>query len=162
MFCLKKCIWKCHQPQATMFVNTLRPRQNGYHFPDNIFKRTVLNENCCILMKCYWNLFPKVQSTTFQHWFRWWLSLMTHILCITRPQWVKGMIYLLSWKGNNVTSTFFLTPAYFSHLQSLFKFRFKMICFLWFYEFLYVHDDIFTGPLCKGACDAELWCFLCC
>ena len=26
-------------------INTLRPRQNGCHFPDNIFKRIFLNEN---------------------------------------------------------------------------------------------------------------------
>ena len=30
--------------------NTWRPRQNGRHFPDDIFKRIFLNENCCILM----------------------------------------------------------------------------------------------------------------
>ena len=27
------------------FVNTLRPRQNGRHFPDDIFKRILLNEH---------------------------------------------------------------------------------------------------------------------
>ena len=26
-------------------VNTLRPRQNGSHFPDDIFKRIFLNQN---------------------------------------------------------------------------------------------------------------------
>ena len=43
--------------------NTLRPRQNGCHFPDNIFKCIFLNENV-------WILFLKVQLTIFQHWFR--------------------------------------------------------------------------------------------
>ena len=28
-----------------MFVNLLRPRHNGRHFPDDIFKRVFLNEN---------------------------------------------------------------------------------------------------------------------
>ena len=26
-------------------INTLRPRKNGHHFPDNIFKHIFLNEN---------------------------------------------------------------------------------------------------------------------
>ena len=25
-------------------------------------------------LKFYWNLFPRVQSTIFQHWFRWWFG----------------------------------------------------------------------------------------
>ena len=29
----------------TLDFNTLRPRQNGRHFPDDIFKRIFLNEN---------------------------------------------------------------------------------------------------------------------
>ena len=32
-------------------VNTLRPRQNGYHFADNIFKRIFFNENVLISIK---------------------------------------------------------------------------------------------------------------
>ena len=50
-------------------VNTLRPRQNGRHFPDDIFK-------CIFFMKMYefrlrfhWSLFLGVQTTISQHWF---------------------------------------------------------------------------------------------
>ena len=32
-------------------VNTLRPRQNGRHFPDDIFKCIFLDENVLILIK---------------------------------------------------------------------------------------------------------------
>ena len=32
-------------------LNTLRPRQNGCHFPDNIFKGIFLNENVLISIK---------------------------------------------------------------------------------------------------------------
>ena len=32
-------------------VNTLRPRQDGRHFPDDIFKLIFFNENCCILFQ---------------------------------------------------------------------------------------------------------------
>ena len=55
---------KCHRSDRTSFVvkqhwfgwwlNTLRPRQDGRHFPDNIFKRIFLNENVSInfSLKC--------------------------------------------------------------------------------------------------------------
>ena len=54
-------------------------------------------------LRFHWIVFPRVQLTIFQHWFRWWLgavqatshylnqwwySLLTHI-CVIRPQWVK-------------------------------------------------------------------------
>ena len=32
-------------------VITLRPRQDGRHFPDDIYKCIYFNENCCILIK---------------------------------------------------------------------------------------------------------------
>ena len=32
-------------------INTLRPRQNGRHFADDIFKRIFLNENVIISIK---------------------------------------------------------------------------------------------------------------
>ena len=32
-------------------LNTLKPRQEGWHFPDDIFKCIFFNENCCILIK---------------------------------------------------------------------------------------------------------------
>ena len=38
-------LWCITEPQ---FVNTLRPRQNGLHFPDDILKRIFLNENVWI------------------------------------------------------------------------------------------------------------------
>ena len=55
------------------YVNTLRPRQNGRHFADDPFKRIFLNENVYIYkfrLRFHWSLFPRVQSTIFQHWFR--------------------------------------------------------------------------------------------
>ena len=39
-------------------LNTLRPRQSGRHFPDDIFKSIFLNENVCISIK----MFPEVWS----------------------------------------------------------------------------------------------------
>ena len=39
--------------------NTLRPRQNGRHFADNIFKCNFFNENVWTLIKISMNYFPK-------------------------------------------------------------------------------------------------------
>ena len=40
-------------------VNTLRPRQNGRHFPDDIFKYIFLNENLWISIKISLKFVPK-------------------------------------------------------------------------------------------------------
>ena len=43
---------------ATLF-NTLRPRQNGRHFPDDTFKRIFLDENIRISIKISLKFVPK-------------------------------------------------------------------------------------------------------
>ena len=49
----------------TIWLNTLRPRQNGRHFPDDIIKCIFLNENFFFfLLKCPWILFLRVQLKT--------------------------------------------------------------------------------------------------
>ena len=45
--------------QANAVLNTLRLRQNGRHFPDNIFKCIFLNENIQILIKISVEFVPK-------------------------------------------------------------------------------------------------------
>ena len=40
-------------------INKLRPRQNGRHFSDNIFKGIFLNENVCISIKIPLKFAPK-------------------------------------------------------------------------------------------------------
>ena len=42
-----------------IWLNTLRLRQNGCQFPDNIFKCTFLNENIWILIKIWLKSIPK-------------------------------------------------------------------------------------------------------
>ena len=42
-------------------LNTLRPRQNGRHFADDIFKRIFLNENVFISIKISLKFVPKGQ-----------------------------------------------------------------------------------------------------
>ena len=38
-------------------LNTLKPRQNGRHFANNIFKGIFLNENLEFFIKFHWNIF---------------------------------------------------------------------------------------------------------
>ena len=84
--------------------NTLRPRQNGRHFPDDIFKWIFLNENVWISIKISLKFVPNVPINNIpalvqiMAWCRsgdkpssepMVDSLLTHI-CVTRSQWVKG------------------------------------------------------------------------
>ena len=85
------------------FLNTLRQRQNGRHFPDAIFKWTFLNENVWILIKISLKFVPKGLINNIPALFQimaWrrsgdkplsevkMVNSLTHI-CVTRPQWVK-------------------------------------------------------------------------
>ena len=84
-------------------VNTLRLRQNGCHFADNIFKCIFLTENVWISINISLKFVPKVQINNIpalvqiMAWRRpgdkplsepMMLSLLTHI-CVTGPQWVN-------------------------------------------------------------------------
>ena len=83
-------------------LNTLRPRQDGRHFTDDIFACILFNENCCILIKFSLKYVRKVPIDNnpaliqIMAWRRsgdtllsepMMVSLLTHI-CVTRPQWV--------------------------------------------------------------------------
>ena len=85
-------------------VNTLRPRQNGRHFADDIFKCIFLNKDAWITLKISLKFVPKVPINNIpalvqiMAWRRpgdkplsqpMMVSLLTHI-CVTRPQWVKA------------------------------------------------------------------------
>ena len=50
------------------WFNTLRPRQDGLHFPDDIFKWKLM-KMFKFRLRFHWSLFPRVQLTKF-HWFR--------------------------------------------------------------------------------------------
>ena len=95
---------------AKPLLNTLRPRQYGRHFPDDIFKRICLNENVSISLKISLKFVPKVQFNNIpallqiMAWRRpgdkplsepMVVSLLTHI-CVTRSQWVNAGPWVLS------------------------------------------------------------------
>ena len=84
-------------------VNTLRPGQNGRHFPDDIFNCIFLTENVWISIKISLKVVSKgpinniPSLVQIMAWRRpgdkplsepMMVSLPTHI-CVTRPQWVN-------------------------------------------------------------------------
>ena len=88
---------------STNQVNTLRPRQNGRQFLDDIFKRIFLNENVWISLKISLKFVPKGLINNIPALFqimawRWpgdmplsepiMVNLLTHI-CVPRPQWAN-------------------------------------------------------------------------
>ena len=97
---------------ACMF-NTLRPRQNGHHFPDDVFKCIFLNQNVLISIKISLKFVPKGPINNIPALVQimaWRLPgdkplsepmmvrLPTHI-CVTWPQWVNWIYcekYLLA------------------------------------------------------------------
>ena len=91
--------------QEKILINTLRPRQTGRHFPDDIFKWIFLNENVWISINISLKFVPRgsinniptlVQVMALRRPDDKPLSepmmvyLLTHI-CVTRPQWVKDV-----------------------------------------------------------------------
>ena len=90
------------------WLNTLRPRQNGRHFADDIFMCIFFSENWCILVKFslkYVRKGPIDDNPALVEIMAWrrsgdkplsqpmMTSLPTHI-CVTRPQWLLS--YLLA------------------------------------------------------------------
>ena len=88
--------------------NTLRLRQNGRHFPDDIFKCIFLDENVWISIKVSLTFVPESPINNIPALVQimarrrlgdkplsepMMFSLLTHI-CVTRPQWVNSE---LSW-----------------------------------------------------------------
>ena len=87
----------------TPSLNTLRPRQNGRRFADEVFKCIFLNENVWISLKISLKFLPNVPINNIPAlvqilaWRRsgdkplaepMMVSSLTHI-CVTRPQWVN-------------------------------------------------------------------------
>ena len=56
---LAKCLESFHG--TSNLFNTLRPRQNGRHFPDDIVTCIILNENVCISLTISLKFVPKVR-----------------------------------------------------------------------------------------------------
>ena len=96
-------------------INTLRPRQNGRHFPDDIFKWIFLNKIIWISIKISFKFVPVgginniPALVQIMAWRRpggkslsepMMVSSLTHI-CVTRPQWVNNipaLVQIMAWR----------------------------------------------------------------
>ena len=91
------------QSLSTITLNTLRPRQNGLHFPDDIFKWIFVNENGRISINISLKFVPRVPINNIpalvqiMAWRRpgdkslseqMLVILLTHT-CVIRLQWVN-------------------------------------------------------------------------
>ena len=146
-------------------VSTLRPRQNGRHFPDDIFKWFCLNENFSVAIKISLNFVPKGPINnipTLVQIMAWrrpgykslsepmTVSLPTHI-CVTRPQWAKLTGNRTQWNSTRRVHNYWKSC---SMITSSNRNSFRVTGPLW---------GETTGhrwiPLTKAS-EAELWCFL--
>ena len=129
--------WTIHQQVIpNQGINTLRPRQNGCHFPDNIFNCIFLNENVWISLEISLKFVPRrlinniPALVEIMAWRRpgdkplsepMVVSLLTHI-CVTLPQWVN------STQDRHVI---FFHKEWFSHLcQDMTENANVILCFL--------------------------------
>ena len=99
-----------HARKSKLF-NTLRPRQNGRHFPDDIFQWIFLNKNAWISINTSLKYVPQGPINNIpalvqiMAWRRpggkplsepMMVRLPTHI-CVTQPQWVnRAVVHYLS------------------------------------------------------------------
>ena len=115
MFCLHTIVSGLFIPLGyvleLLIFNTLRPRQNGWHFADDIFKRIFFNKNVWISIKISLKFVSKglinniPALVQIMAWRRpgakplseaMMVNLPTHI-CVSRPQLVKTVLDLLAW-----------------------------------------------------------------
>ena len=115
----------------TLF-NTLRPRHNGCHFADDIFKCIFLNENVWIPIKISLKFVPKGPINyipALVHIMAWrrpgdkslsetmMVRLLTHI-CATRPQWVQESIFHICINENGCFVNCLYETVWTTHLNA--------------------------------------------
>ena len=103
---------------CTILINTLRPKQHGRHFADDIFKCVLLNENVWMSIKISLTFVPKdlvnnipalVQIMAWRRPGDKPLSEATMVrlpmhICVTWPQWVNvhfRLFYDIYWYWRN-------------------------------------------------------------
>ena len=123
--------------------NTLRPRRDGRHFPDDIFNCIFLNEKVWILIQISLKFVPKgpinniPSLVQMMAWRRpgdkpssepMMVSLLTHI-CVTLPQWVnKQRVLMHGHQGWNVRHG--LCHIYMIYVYILVVYSFCLFCCL--------------------------------
>ena len=129
--------------------NTLWPRQNGRHFPDDIFKWIFLNENVWISINISLNFAPRGPINnipTLVQVMAWrrpgdnplsepmMVKFLTH-LCVTRPQWVNK--HHQSNKSKYWLPFEILSGCYFhtsAHAHHRYIYHIHICIHLWYYQ----------------------------
>ena len=113
------------------WLKTLRPRQNGRHFPDDIFKWIFLNENVWISINISLKFVPRGPINnipTLVQVMAWrrpgdkplsepmMVRLPAHI-CVTRPQWVNDSFTFILQNCFNRTTTIVKFPKCMAYIH---------------------------------------------
>ena len=72
---------------------------------DDIFKCIFWTKMVIFRLKFYWNLFPEVQLTINQHWFRWWLGTEQATSHYLNQCWPSSLTHICGTKGRLVNNT---------------------------------------------------------
>ena len=103
---------------SPLYVNSLRPKQNGRHFPDDMVKCIFLNENVWLAIKISLKFVPKGSINNISAlvkimaWRRpggkplseaMLVILLMHI-CVTRPQWVNADVSTITHMSSTVNA----------------------------------------------------------
>ena len=164
------CLWwrgmpHPYAPSGDRAINTLRPRQNGRHFPDDIFKCIFFNENVWIAIKISLKFVPKGPINNIpalvqiMAWRRpddkplsepMMVSLPTHI-CVTRPQCVKDWKLfirpILTWRLGTKDSATTVAVCWKNS-----KHRSKSLYYVYLYISIYIKYCIFEYALRNSMC----------
>ena len=121
---------KVIKTRGPLEFNTLRPRQNGRHFPDDILKWIFFNENVWIPTEISLKFVPKGSINNNPALFQimaWrrpgdkplsepmMVRLPAHI-CVTRPQWVKDILVIHCWYIMVFDPTIWFQPSWWPSL----------------------------------------------
>ena len=125
----------CHPPGHNRPIfNTLRPRQNDRHFPDDILKCIFLNETAWFSIKISLKFVPRgpINNISALAWHRpgnkpssepMMVILLMHIH-VTRSQWVKQCT-LTHWGRAKMDTTLQTTFSSAFSWMKMFQFRLK-------------------------------------
>ena len=115
---MTKTWYQNHGLHRKYTFNTLRPRQDGRHFPDDIFKCIFLNEDVWIPIKISLKFVPKGPINNIpalvqiMAWRRpgdkplsepMMVVLPMHI-CVTRPEWVNNCLEIFKERFKNLNN----------------------------------------------------------
>ena len=96
-----------HTHSDRLFLNTLRPRQNGRHFPDDIFKCFILSENVWISIKISLMFIPNGPIRSGDN--AWFLPQPPGSLVMWGTEWpksnivIQGKYFLWTMTSNSLT-----------------------------------------------------------